>query len=66
MALPTLQVVRPSLRPGAVIIVDNIVGAVKGYADLIQYLDSNKKTFSRLTLPYSRGLEMLVYNGVDS
>lgn len=61
MALPTLQVVQPKMRSGAVVITDNTIGAVKGYKDLLEHLRAPDSPFINLTLPYSKGLEMSVY-----
>lgn len=61
MALPTLKLVQPKMRHGAVVIADNTIGAAKQYEDLLNYLRSPDSGFTNLTLPYSRGLEMSVY-----
>jgi hypothetical protein len=60
MALPTLKLVQPKLRHGAVVIVDNTIGNA-GYKDLLDYLRAPRSGFSNITLPYSKGLEMSVY-----
>ncbi|KKA19572.1 O-methyltransferase [Rasamsonia emersonii CBS 393.64] len=61
MALPTLKLVQPHMRYGAVVIADNTVGAAEGYKDLLNYMRDPDSGFTNLTLPYSRGLEMSVY-----
>ncbi|KAL1963033.1 hypothetical protein VTN77DRAFT_8781 [Rasamsonia byssochlamydoides] len=61
MALPTLKLVQPSMRRGAVVIADNTIGAAEQYRDLLNYMRGTDSGFTNLTLPYSRGLEMSVY-----
>ncbi|KAI1618937.1 putative O-methyltransferase [Exophiala viscosa] len=61
MALPALQLVQPRLRYGAVVIVDNTIGAAKGYRDLLAHMRAPGSGFINLTLPYNKGLEMSVY-----
>lgn len=61
MALPTLKLVQPKLRYGAVVVSDNTLSAAEGYKDLLEYLRVPGSGFSTLTLPYKGGLEMSVY-----
>ncbi|KYK60826.1 O-methyltransferase [Drechmeria coniospora] len=61
MALPTLRIVQPKLRPGAVVITDNTVGSASGYEDLLRYLRSPGSSFINITLPYKNGLEMSIF-----
>ncbi|KAK2608856.1 hypothetical protein QQS21_002569 [Conoideocrella luteorostrata] len=61
MALPTLQVVQPKMRPGAVVITDNTISSATGYKDLLEYLRGPESPFINLTLPYNNGLEMSIY-----
>ncbi|KHN98380.1 O-methyltransferase [Metarhizium album ARSEF 1941] len=61
MALPTLQVVQPKIRPGAVVIADNTMGFGAGYKDFLEYMRGPESPFISLTLPYKNGLEMSVY-----
>ncbi|KAJ6616204.1 S-adenosyl-L-methionine-dependent methyltransferase [Mycena sp. CBHHK59/15] len=62
MALPTLQVVLPNLRPGAVVLIDNTISLASPYAELLAYLRAPESPFTNLTLPYSNGFEMCVYH----
>ncbi|KAK6349580.1 hypothetical protein TWF696_005865 [Orbilia brochopaga] len=62
MALPTLELVKPKLRPGAVVIADNTIGSAAGYQDLLEYMRAPGSGFTNLTLPYNNGLEMSVYS----
>ena len=65
MALPTLKIVLPKLRQGAVIVIDNTVSAAQTepYQELLGYLRASGSGFTNLTLPYNGGLEMCVYVG---
>ncbi|KAF4196865.1 hypothetical protein CNMCM8694_004125 [Aspergillus lentulus] len=61
MALPTLKLVQPKLRYGAVVVADNTLSSAEGYKDLLEYVRAPGSGFSTLTLPYKGGLEMSVY-----
>ncbi|CAK7262834.1 hypothetical protein SEPCBS119000_000186 [Sporothrix epigloea] len=61
MALPTLQVVQPKLRRGAVILTDNTKSAAKSYRELLTYLRDPANGFVNVVLPYKGGLEMSIY-----
>ncbi|KAJ5201996.1 uncharacterized protein N7498_006659 [Penicillium cinerascens] len=62
LALPALKLVQPSMRPGAVIVVDNTTDNSLSYADLFAYTDAPGSGFRRLAMPYSGGLEFMVYH----
>ncbi|KAF4312696.1 S-adenosyl-L-methionine-dependent methyltransferase [Botryosphaeria dothidea] len=61
LALPTLKLVQPKMRPGAVVLTDNTVTAAEGYKELLDYLRAPGSGFTNVTLPYEGGLEMSVY-----
>ncbi|XHF96460.1 hypothetical protein AWENTII_000096 [Aspergillus wentii] len=61
MALPTLKLIQPRMRHGAVVIADNTIKGARGYEDLLNYLRAPDSGFTNLTLPYTNGLEMSVY-----
>ncbi len=61
MALPTLQILKPKLRRGAIILTDNTSMARPLYKDLLAYIHDPQNGFKTTTLPYSGGLEMTVY-----
>lgn len=61
MALPTLKLVQPKLRYGAVVVADNTLSSAEGYKELLEYVRAPESGFSTLTLPYKGGLEMSVY-----
>ncbi|WWC85541.1 uncharacterized protein L201_000405 [Kwoniella dendrophila CBS 6074] len=63
LALPTLKIVQPNLRPGSVVITDNIVGSADRYKDLIEYLNDDNNGFRNITIPYDKGLGVSVYLG---
>ncbi|KIW21094.1 hypothetical protein PV08_01673 [Exophiala spinifera] len=61
VALPTLKIVEPKMRYGAVVITDNTIGAARGYKDMLEYLRNPESCYINMTLPFSKGLEMSVY-----
>ncbi|KAL4971995.1 S-adenosyl-L-methionine-dependent methyltransferase [Aspergillus desertorum] len=61
LSLPTLKLVQPHLRHGAVVLTDNTISGAKGYADLLAYLRDPKNGFRNMTLPFTNGFEMSVY-----
>ncbi|RDW87008.1 O-methyltransferase [Aspergillus mulundensis] len=61
LALPTLKIVQPCLRHGAVVLVDNTISGAEGYADLLAYLRAPGSGFRNMTLPFTNGFEMCVY-----
>ncbi|KAH8660541.1 O-methyltransferase [Xylariales sp. PMI_506] len=61
MALPTLKLVQPKMRRGAVVIADNTISSQESYAELLNYLRDPTSGFINITLPYKGGLEMSVY-----
>ncbi|KAL5607481.1 hypothetical protein ACKRZS_000703 [Fusarium odoratissimum] len=63
LALPTLKLVRPCMKPGATVVADNTEAAKAGYKDLMAYLEDTTNGFKLTTLPYSGGLLVAVYLG---
>lgn len=61
MALPTLQVLLPKFRYGAVVVTDNTIGAAEGYKEFLAYIHSPANSFVNATLPFNKGLEVSVY-----
>jgi predicted O-methyltransferase YrrM len=61
LALPTLKIVQPHLRPGAVVLTDNTISGAEGYRDLLSYLRDPQNGFRNMTLPFTNGFEMSVY-----
>lgn len=62
LALPTLKIVQPKLKSGAVVIVDNTISGEERYKDLLQHLRDTESGFSNLTVPYHNGLDVSVYH----
>ncbi|KAK1672185.1 S-adenosyl-L-methionine-dependent methyltransferase [Colletotrichum godetiae] len=63
LAMPTLALVKPHLKSGALIVIDNIISGQAGYKDLIEHLDDPKNGFKTTTAPYNGGLRVAVYLG---
>ncbi|KAH2766952.1 hypothetical protein KXV55_002813 [Aspergillus fumigatus] len=61
LALPTLQLLKPKLRPGAVVISDMTQIARGLYKELLDYIHDPKNGFRTMTTPFNGGLEMTVY-----
>lgn len=65
MALPALEIVKPRLRKGAVVLVDNTVMARPMYREFLTYINEPSSGFKATTIPYTGGLEMIVYLPFD-
>lgn len=65
MALPTLKLVKPHLKKGAIVLADNVEAAKEGYRDLLEYVGRPDSGFRSTILPYGGGFQMLVYVGFD-
>lgn len=65
LALPTLKNVIPKLRIGAVVFIDNTLTEVANvrYKELLEYTRAPGSGFETITLPFSAGMDMLVYVG---
>ncbi|KAI5463570.1 S-adenosyl-L-methionine-dependent methyltransferase [Mariannaea sp. PMI_226] len=61
LALPALEIIKPRLRRGAIVLADNTTMAKPMYKDLLTYIHDPKNGFKTTTTPYSGGLEMIVY-----
>lgn len=61
MALPTLEIIRPRLRRGSIVIADNTSMAKALYQDFLTYIYNPENGFKTSTLPYSGGLQVAVY-----
>ncbi|SPN99100.1 related to O-methyltransferase [Cephalotrichum gorgonifer] len=61
LALPTLKIIRPRLRRGAIVLADNTTMAKPLYKELLEYLHDPKNGFKTTTAPYSGGFEIAVY-----
>jgi len=55
--LPVLKLLEPRLRPGAVVLADNIHTFRKALRPYVEYVQSGENGFESTTLPISDGLE---------
>ena len=60
MVMRTVEIIKPKLRRGAIIVADNTLSS-KGYDDYCDYVRNPDNGFVNLTVPYSNGLEMSIY-----
>lgn len=63
MARPALELVTPRLRPGAIVMCDNVVQFAREYADYLGFVRDPAKGFRSMTLPFKGGVEMSVWVG---
>ncbi|KAK8209479.1 S-adenosyl-L-methionine-dependent methyltransferase [Phyllosticta capitalensis] len=63
LALPTLKLVHPRLKVGAMVVIDNVASCIEGYGDLLAFLETPSNGFRATTAPYSGGLHVAVYIG---
>jgi predicted O-methyltransferase YrrM len=61
--LPVLKLLRPSLRPGAVVLADNIFTFKRDLKPYVDYVQSGENGFESTTLHISDGFEYSVYIG---
>lgn len=62
LALPTLKLLEPRLKPGAVIVSDNVISSKEGYSHFFAYCDQPGSPYTTITLPYPGGLGLTTYN----
>jgi predicted O-methyltransferase YrrM len=63
MYLPMLQMLAPKLRPGAVVLADNIKTFRRALAPYVAYVQSGRNQFASVTLPLADGFEYSVRLG---
>lgn len=61
--MPVLELVKPRLRPGAVVLGDNIFTFRKSLQPYVDYMQSGTNGFDSTTLRISDGFEYSVYRG---
>lgn len=61
--LPVIELLRPRLRPGAVVLADNIYTFKKSLRPYVEYVQSGTNGFASRTLEMSDGFEFSVYLG---
>ena len=63
MYLPMLQMLAPKLRPGAVVLADNIKTFRRALAPYLDYVQGGRNQFASVTLPLADGFEYSVRLG---
>ena len=58
--MPTLEIIRPRLRRGAIVLADNTKWTVL-YKEFLAYIHNPENGFRTMTVPFSGGFEMAVY-----
>lgn len=58
MALPALEIVEPYLRPGALVVCDNVVTGAREYADYLERVRRSGGGFVSVTVPGQGGTEV--------
>lgn len=61
--LPVLQLLKPKLRPRAVVLADNIFTFKKALRPYVEYVQSEENGFVSATLDISDGFELSVFTG---
>jgi predicted O-methyltransferase YrrM len=61
--LPVLELVKPCLRPGAVVLADNIFTFRKSLRPYVEYVQSGAHGFESTTLPIADGFEYSLFLG---
>lgn len=60
MARPAIELVSPHMRPGSVVIADNITSSGPSYGPYLAFINDPANGFSTQTLPFQGGLEFSV------
>ena len=60
VALPALELVSPSLRPGAIVVCDNTTVDAAEYRGYFEFVNDPNNRFRTMTVPYQGGLELTV------
>jgi predicted O-methyltransferase YrrM len=60
VARPALELVSPSLRPGAIVACDNTAEDVDEYRDYFEFVNDPKNRFRTMTVPFEGGFELTV------
>ncbi len=60
VALPALEVVSSSLRPGAIVACDNTTVAREEYRDYFEFVHDPRNRFRTMTVPFRGGFELTV------
>lgn len=60
VALPALELVSSSLRPGAIVVCDNTAVDAAEYGDYFEFVNDPKNRFRTMTVPFEGGFELSV------
>lgn len=60
VALPALELVSPSLRPGAIVVADNTTTNPTYYRDYFRFVNDSKNRLQTITVPFDGGFEVTV------
>jgi predicted O-methyltransferase YrrM len=60
VALPALELVSPSLRPGAIVVCDNTAVDIDEYRDYFEFVNNPSNRFRTMTVPFRGGFELTV------
>jgi len=60
VALPALEIVSPSLRPGAIVACDNTAVDATEYHDYFEFVNDSRNRFRTMTVPFEGGFELSV------
>ena len=63
MYIPVIEILRPKLRDGAMVLSDNIFTFKKVLQPFVEYMQSGKNGFASTTLRISDGFELSVFEG---
>ncbi len=61
VALPALERVFPSLRPGAIVVCDNTAVDANEYRDYFEFVNDPKNRLRTMTVPFEGGFELTVH-----
>jgi predicted O-methyltransferase YrrM len=61
LAQPILQLLTPQLRPGAIVLCDNVRAFAREYRDYLDYVRNPANGFCSTLLPHRGGLELSVF-----
>ncbi|KAK4494342.1 hypothetical protein PRZ48_014640 [Zasmidium cellare] len=62
MVMPTLRILEPKLKPGAILLADNTAAPGNGYGEFLSHIRGDGAPYTDMTLPFQDGLEMAVYS----
>ena len=60
VALPALELVCSSLRPGAIVVCDNTTESADEYRDYFEFVNDPSNRFRTMTVPFQGGFELTV------